>query len=169
MSTYIESEVIDFFVPSEHEAAALAALRDADINAGDHPTVAAVLRTVGFDVETNEQGIALTHFSGLSRHNIETVTLAALAPYVSEGSAAVWSYGAGDLCRQIVKEGQLVTQHVNWVDDKPPSRTLLPETGPDVTATRAGMSAAELIGWISDNFGDGDEVTLGHLQGLLAP
>jgi hypothetical protein len=169
VSTYIQSEAIDFFVPAEHDAAALAALREADINAGDHTTVAAVLRSVGYDVESNEHGTALIHFNGLSRHNVESVALAALAPFVSEGSAVVWSYGAGDPWRQVVKDGQLVTQHVSWVDDDPPPRGEPPKTGPAVAFPPVGMSASELIGWISDNFGDGEEITLTHLQGLLAP
>lgn len=169
MSTYVQSDSIDIFVPTEYESAAFAALRAADINAGDHTTVAAVLRSVGYEVETNEHGTALIHFSGLSRHNLESVALAALAPFVSEGSAVVWSYGDSDPWRQVVKDGQLVTQHVSWVDDQPPASENHPETGPAVNPAPAGMSAAELIGWISDNFSDGDQVTAGHLQGLLAP
>lgn len=166
MSIYIQSESIDFFIPADREAAALVALCEADLNAADHPTVAAALQRIGFDVETNEAGTALTHFNGISRHNIETVTLAALAPYVSEGSSVVWSYGADEPWRQVVKDGQLVTQRVTWVDTAPAPGA---HAGPAVNKAPAGMSAAELIGWISDNLGDGDEVTMCHLQGLLAP
>jgi hypothetical protein len=169
MSTYVQSDSVDIFLGAEHETAALAALRAADINAADHTTVAAVLRSVGYEVEVNEHGTALIHFSGLSRHNRESVALAALAPFVAEGSAVVWSYGDSDPWRQVVKNGQLVTQHVSWVDGEPPTRGNHPETGPADKPASAGMSAAELIGWISDNFGDGEEVTVGHLQGMLAP
>lgn len=169
MSTYLETDAIDFSVPADHDAAALAALREADINAADHTTVAAVLWSVGYDVETNADGTALIHFSGLSRHNVESVTLAALAPFVAEGSSVVWSCGGGDPWRQVVKDGQLVTQRVSWVDDDPPPRGEAQEPGPAVTPSPVGMSASELIGWISDNFGDGEEVTQHHLQGLLAP
>jgi hypothetical protein len=148
VSTYIQSEAIEFFVPAEHDAAAFAALREADINAGDHTTVAAVLRSVGYDVETNEHGTALIHFSGLFRHSVESVTLAALAPFVSEGSSVVWSYGSGDPWRQVVRDGQLVTQHVSWVDEDTPPRGEAPKTGPAVAFPPVGRSASELIGWI---------------------
>lgn len=75
----------------------------------------------------------------------------------------VWSYGAGDPWRQVVKDRQLVTQHVSWVDDEPRPRREVPEAGPAVTFPQVLMLAPELIGWLSDNFGDTEEVTLTHL------
>lgn len=116
MSIYIDTDTIDFFIPADQEAGALLALHEADVDAGAHPTVAAVMAAVGFEVDTTSEGTALVHFSALSR-GTETTALAALAPFVAEGSHAVFSAGDGKPWRLIVRDRQLVSQHISWVDD----------------------------------------------------
>lgn len=116
MSVYIDTDTIDFFIPANQEAAALASLREADVGAETHSSVAAAMTALGFEVDTASEGIALVHFSALSR-GMETTALAALAPVVAEGSYVVFNAGDGKPWRLIVRDGQLVSQHVSWVDD----------------------------------------------------
>jgi hypothetical protein len=116
MSVYIDTDTIDFFIPADEEAAAMVALREADVGADRHSSVAAVMTALGFEVGTTSEGTALVHFSALSR-GMETTALAALAPLVAEGSSAVFSAGDGKPWRLIVRRRQLVSQHISWVDD----------------------------------------------------
>ena len=135
MGYYVKTRGIDFTIPKEHLEAACQALKDlnkrdelktggawgpdgrteawfawmpADYDETLH-SAEEILKEVGFEVYDNgEGGIELAGYD--SKSGQEEHFVAALAPFVKEGSYIEWEGEDGELWRQVKVGDQIITQ-----------------------------------------------------------
>jgi hypothetical protein len=146
MGYYASISDADWFMSAKHEEAALQTLKDLNKPENDHlknggswsggektsswyswmpsdydqhvVSVAQVLEMLGFEVEATDAGTRILFYD--SKVGNENVFLAALAPYVEDGSYIVWTGEDGARWRHIYEGGKMYEQvpTITWGPEK---------------------------------------------------